>query len=224
MHIPQHIGFIMDGNGRWAQRRCLPRSAGHKAGFEHIPDVLEICHALGVHIVSGYAWSTENWHRPQAEVDYILRSLEQHLPRFADELHARKARFIHSGSRSNLTARALQAIDNAVNLTRNNGPCVFNFAFNYGGRLELVNAARKLMTEQVQPENITETIISQSLWTAGLPDVDLVVRTAGDQRVSNFLLWQSAHACFFVTKTYWPEITQDDIEEGIRYFNETKRA
>jgi undecaprenyl diphosphate synthase len=220
MLTPKHVAFIMDGNGRWAQQRGLPRSAGHKKGFEHIPEVLQVCYDLGVQVVSGYAWSTENWRRPQTEVSYILHSLEEHLPRFAAELYARQVRFVHSGSRDHLTAKAIQVIDDAVNLTQNNGPWVFNLAFNYGGRLELVNVVRKLITQHVQPEMVSEDIISQSLWAASLPDVDLMIRTGGDQRASNFLLWQSARACLFVTKSYWPEITLADIEQGIQCYQQ----
>lgn len=220
MVIPKHIAFIMDGNGRWAQRRGLPRSAGHKAGFEHIPDVLEICHDFDVQIVSAFAWSTENWGRGEAEVNYILRSLENHLTRFVKELHAKGVRFVHSGNRDNLTAKGLQVLDAAVELTRSNGPEVFNLAFNYGGRAELVRVASELMAERVQPETITEATINDRLWTAGLPDVDLVIRTGGDRRLSNFMLWQSAHACVYVTDSYWPDVSRDDIEAGIKYYSQ----
>ncbi|MDY6875076.1 MAG: polyprenyl diphosphate synthase [Chloroflexota bacterium] len=220
MTVPKHIAFIMDGNGRWAQRRGLPRSAGHKAGFEHIPDVLEICYGLDVQIVSAFAWSTENWKRPKVEVEYIVRSLEKHLPRFVKELHARDVRFVHSGSRDRLTAKALRVLDEAVSLTQNNGPWVFNIAFNYGGRAELVHVASELLAERARPEMVSEATINNRLWTAGLPDVDLVIRTGGDRRVSNFMLWQSAYACIYVADAYWPDVSRNDIEAGIRYYNQ----
>ncbi len=220
MIIPKHIAFIMDGNGRWAQQRGLSRSAGHKAGFECIPKALEACHDLGVRVVSGFAWSTENWNRPEAEIRYIMRSLTRHLPRFVEEIHARDVRFLHSGSRARLSPKALRVIDDAVELTRDNGPWVFNFVFNYGGRAELVHAARELVREGVPPEAISEETINDHLWTAGLPDVDLVIRTGGDHRISNFLLWQSTKAFIYVTDTYWPAMTRKDIEEGIEYFSQ----
>jgi undecaprenyl diphosphate synthase len=220
MAVPKHIAFIMDGNGRWAQRRGLPRSAGHKAGLEHIPDVLEICHDLGVQIVSAFAWSTENWGRPKGEVEYIVRSLEKHLPRFVKELHSRGIRFVHSGSRDNLTPKALWVLDEAVELTQNNGSRVFNLAFNYGGRVELVHVVSELLAEQVQPETISEATINDRLWTAGLPDVDLVIRTGGDRRISNFMLWQSAYACIYIADAYWPDVARSDVEAGIRYYNQ----
>ena len=217
--VPRHIAFVMDGNGRWARQRGLPRSAGHKAGLEHIQDVLEICHNLGVQVVSGYAWSTENWSRPQAEVRYIMRALEKHLPRFAKELHKRGVRFVHSGQSDNLTPKALRQLADAVELTRDNGPSVFNLAFNYGGRAELMHVIRSLLAEGLQPDEISEAAINDRLWTAGLPDVDLMVRTGGDQRLSNFLLWQSAYACVYIASAYWPAIDRDDIETGIEYYN-----
>jgi undecaprenyl diphosphate synthase len=210
----------MDGNGRWAQQHGLPRSAGHQAGFELIPDILDICHDIGIQIVSGFAWSTENWTRPEPEVNYIISSLERHLPRFVRELHKRNVRFVHSGSRDNLTAKALQVLDNAVELTQNNGPEVFNLVFNYGMRAELVYVTRELLTKQVSPEIVSEATINDHLWTAGLPDIDLVIRTSGEYRLSNFLLWQSAYACVYVTRTYWPDMDQSDIEEAIRYYNQ----
>jgi undecaprenyl diphosphate synthase len=210
----------MDGNGRWAQQRGLPRSAGHKAGFEHIPDVLEICHDLGIQIVSAFAWSTENWGRPKPEVDFIVQSLEKHLPRFVNELHAREVRFVHSGSRDNLSPKALQVVDKAVELTQNNGPSVFNLAFNYGGRAELVHVASELVAERAQPEAISEATINNRLWTAGLPDVDLLIRTGGDKRLSNFLLWQSTYACIYVADAYWPDVAKDDIQAGITYYHQ----
>jgi undecaprenyl diphosphate synthase len=220
MIVPKHIGLIMDGNGRWAQRRGLSRSAGHKAGFEHIPRVLEICHDLGIQIVSAYAWSTENWSRPKAEVGYIMRSLEKHLPRFVKELHQRGVCFRHSGRRDDLTPKALQVLDEAVALTQDNGPEIFNFVFNHGGRAELVNVVRNLLAEGVELETISEPTINRYLWTAGLPDIDLVIRTSGEQRLSNFLLWQCAYACVYVTQAYWPDVGRDDLEAGIKYYNQ----
>ena len=207
----------MDGNGRWARRRGLPRSAGHKAGLEHIPNVLEVCGEYGVQVVSAFAWSTENWGRDEVEVNYVMRALGQHLMRFARELHARGVRFVHSGSRDRLTARALQALDEAVELTRDNGPEVFNLAFNYGGRAELVHAASELIADGTSSENISEAVIGDHLWTAGLPDVDLVFRTGGDRRVSNFMLWQSAYACVYITDAFWPDLNRSNIEAGIEY-------
>ncbi len=219
MIIPKHIGLIMDGNRRWAQKRGLSKSDGHKVGFEHIPDVIEVCRDYGIQIVSAYCWSTENWTRPAEEVKYIMDSLENELPRFAEGLHEKGIRFIHSGRRQELAPKTLQIIDEAVALTQHNGPEVFNFLFNYGGRAELENVVRQLISENASSETISETSIADHLWTAELPDVDLVIRTGGDRRVSNFMLWQIAYACIYITKTYWPGIGRRDIEAGMRHYN-----
>jgi len=220
MLIPKHIAFIMDGNGRWATQRGLPRSAGHKAGYEHIPNVLKICQRLGVEVVSAYAWSTENWGRPKQEGAFILRAVEKNLPRFVDELHRHQVRFIHSGFSQNLTPKARQRLDEAMTLTEHNTGGIFNLAYNYGGRAEIVHAVRQLLAEDTSLESVSAREIESHLFTAGLPDVDLVIRTGGDNRLSNFLLWQSAFAAIFVVANYWPAITSEDIEAGIRYYNE----
>lgn len=220
MLTPKHIAFIMDGNGRWATERGYPRSAGHKAGYEHIPDVLKICHDLGVEVVSGYAWSTENWGRPKQESAFILRALEKHLPRFVQELHGRNIRFIHSGSTEHLTSKARKRLDDAAALTSENTGGVFNLAYNYGGRAEIIRAVKQLMAEVKAKDTLAVDDIESHLFTAGLPEVDLVIRTGGDMRLSNFMLWQSAYAVLYVAKNYWPAITQSDIESGIRYYSE----
>lgn len=219
MVIPKHIAFIMDGNGRWATEKGLPRSAGHKVGYEHIPDVLKICQKLGVEVISCYAWSTENWGRPKKETAFLLSALENHLPRFIKKLHGRDIRFIHSGFQDNLTAKAQQRLNDAVTLTGNNQSSIFNFAYNYGGRAEIIHAVRQLLAEGASGKELLEKDIASRLWTADLPDVDLVIRMGGDLRLSNFMLWQTAYACLHIVKSYWPAITQQDIEAGIQYFN-----
>jgi undecaprenyl diphosphate synthase len=222
MRLPQHLAFIMDGNGRWAQERGLPRSAGHKAGYEHISRVLEMCNDLGVRIVSGYAWSTENWGRPKPEVEFIMNALEKHLPRFIAELHDRNVRFMHCGTSDNLSPAALKVLKEGEALTHQNSSGVFNLVFNYGGRAEIVHAARQLVKNRVRPENICEKTVGETLWTAGLPDVDLVFRTGGDWRMSNFLLWQSAYACIYIADVYWPALSRDEIEKGILVYAQSR--
>ena len=219
MQIPRHVAFIMDGNGRWAQQRGQPRSAGHKAGYERIRPVLEVCAELGVEVVSCYAWSTENWGRPQAEVDYMLRAVEEQLPRFASELHERGVRFVHSGSRHGLPVGTRHALEQAELATRDDGPRVFNLVFNYGGRAEIVHAARCLLAQQRCSASISEADVHACLWTSGLPDVDLLIRTGGDHRISNFLLWQSAHAVLYFAEAYWPAISQQDIENAVTHYD-----
>lgn len=223
MIVPRHVAFIMDGNGRWARQQGLPRSAGHKAGYERIPDVLETCRDFGIEVVSGFAWSTENWDRPRPEVDYVMQLLEENLSRFVEELHRRNIRFVHSGMRARLTATAREALDRALALTSQNDGGVFNLAFNYGGRAEIVHAARRLVARDVSTDEVSEGVVREQLWTAGLPDVDLVIRTGGDHRLSNFLLWQSAYALVYVSDVYWPAIGREDIGAGIRHYDQVLR-
>ena len=218
MNLPRHLAFIMDGNGRWARERGLPRSAGHKAGYEHIAKVLEVCNDLGVRIVSGYAWSTENWGRPKPEVAFIMNALEKNLPKFIAELHARDVRFMHSGISDNLSPAALKALKEGESLTHQNSKGVFNLVFNYGGRAEIVHLARQMAIDRVRPEDVCENTVEDYLLTAGLPDVDLVFRTGGDRRMSNFLLWQSAYACIYIADVYWPALSRGEIEKGLFYY------
>jgi undecaprenyl diphosphate synthase len=208
----------MDGNGRWAKERGLPRSAGHKAGYEHIPKVLEMCDDLGVRIVSGFAWSTENWGRPKAEVEFIMNTLEKRLPKFIAELHERNVRFMHCGISDHLAPEILKVLRNGEALTHQNSNGVFNLVFNYGGRAEIVQVARQIVKNHVKPEHISEKIVDDYLLTAGLPDVDLVFRTGGDWRMSNFLLWQSAYAYIYIADVYWPALSRGEIEEGIHTY------
>jgi undecaprenyl diphosphate synthase len=220
MHrIPKHIGLIMDGNGRWATRQGLSRLAGHQAGLHHMRTVLPICFNLGIEIVSGYLWSTENWRRPAAEVAHMRCLLRTFGPDFTRELHAQHVRIIHSGHREGLTDDELAVIDEAVALTRYNGPHTFNIAFNYGGRDELVRAARLIAAQHMAPDAITEETVSAMLFTS-LPDLDLVIRTAGERRLSNFLLWQSANAVLYVTDVCWPDVTQREIEEALQFYQQ----
>ncbi len=217
--IPRHIAFIMDGNGRWATMRGLQRSVGHKYGREHILTVAEMCYDLGVQVISCFAWSTENWNRPQPEIDYIMRSTEKHLLRFVHQLHAKKIRFMHTGSRHELPESVLRVIDAAVELTRSHTERIFNLVLNYSGRAELLDVARQMLAQPLPAEEITETAIDARLWTAGLPEVDLLFRSSGEQRISNYMLWQSAHAHLYVTDNHWPVITKQDIEQGIESYN-----
>jgi undecaprenyl diphosphate synthase len=219
MATPRHIAFIMDGNGRWAQKRGLPRSDGHKAGYKHITEVLEICNDNCVEVVSCFAWSTENWDRPEQEVRFILRAVEKELPRFVKELHDRGVRFIHSGDTTGLSLKAKKILCDGEDLTMENGPRIFNLVFNYGGRADIVQAARTLLERGATAEDVNEASISEYLWTKGLPDVDLVIRTGGDRRISNFLLWQGAFALIYVVNSYWPDLSREDIAGGIEYYN-----
>jgi undecaprenyl diphosphate synthase len=212
----------MDGNGRWAQAKGLPRSAGHKAGLDRIQCVLKECYDRGIEIVSVFAWSTENWSRPFREVSYIMRELETHLPRLVKSLHEKNIRFNHIGSMGRLPPKAQEVLEWANRLTENNGPLEFNLAFNYGGRDDIVHCLRMIVARKTPPDMITEAMIDQYLYTAGLPDVDLLIRSGREKRISNFMLWQIASAYIYFTDTYWPDIGEREISEAIENFNNSE--
>ena len=186
--IPKHIAFIMDGNGRWAQAQGLSRSKGHKAGLDNIQRVLRACYNKGIEIVSVFAWSTENWSRPPREVSYIMRALEIHLPRLVNALHEEKIRFNHIGGVGRLSLRAQEVLKWANYLTKDNGPKTFNFAFNYGGRDDIIHSLRMIVAQKIHPDMITEAVIDKYLYTGNQSDVDLLIRSGGERRVSNFML------------------------------------
>lgn len=219
--IPNHIGLIMDGNGRWATRQGLSRLVGHQVGLAHIRKVLPICFRMGITIVSGYLWSAENWRRPAAEVEHMRHLLRTFGPDLARELHTQGVRITHSGCREGLREEELAVIDEAVALTRHNGPHTFNILFNYSGRGELVHAVRHLVRQGLVRDSITEATVAAQLFTP-LPDLDLVIRTAGEYRLSNFLLWQSAHAVVHVTEVCWPDLNQTHLEQAIQSYQELR--
>jgi undecaprenyl diphosphate synthase len=205
----------MDGNGRWARRRGRPASFGHRAGVRAIKRVLEACEELGVHVLSIYAFSTENWARPRAEVRALMRLFHETMQREIDEMHRRGVRIVVSGSREELSPRMRQRIDEAMQLTANNTNGVLNVCLNYGGRTEIVDAVRKLIGDGVAPQDVGEAAISARMYQPELPDPDLIIRTAGERRVSNFLLWQGAYAEMLVSETLWPDFGVDDLKAAL---------
>ncbi len=213
--VPRHIGIIMDGNGRWARSRNRPASFGHRAGVRAIKRVLEGCEQLGVHALSVYAFSTENWTRPRAEVRALMRLFHETMLREIDEMHRRGVRIVVSGRREDLSARMQERIEEAVGRTAQNRKGVLNVCLNYGGRAEIVDAVRRVIADGLTPEQVDEAAISTRLYNPDLPDPDLIIRTAGERRVSNFLLWQSAYAEMLVTDTLWPDFDVDDLKAAI---------
>jgi undecaprenyl diphosphate synthase len=201
----------MDGNGRWARRQRRPASFGHRAGVRAIKRTLEACEELGVHILSIYAFSTENWARPRTEVRALMRLFHETMQREIDEMHRRGVRIVVSGRRDGLSPRMVDRIDEAMARTANNTNGVLNVCLNYGGRAEIVDAVRGLMREGVPAEQVDEDAISARMYQPELPDPDLIIRTAGERRVSNFLLWQGAYAEMLVTETLWPDFGKDDL-------------
>ena len=213
----------MDGNGRWARRRGHPASFGHRAGVRAIKRVLEGCEQLGVEVHSVYAFSTENWSRPRAEIRALMRLFHETMQREIDEMHRRGVRIVVSGRRDGLSQRMRDRIEEAMNRTARNTNGVLNVCLNYGGRAELVDSVRKLVEEGVPSEQIDEAAIAAHLYNPELPDPDLIIRTAGESRVSNFLLWQSAYSEMLVSDTLWPDFGVDDLKAAISEYNSRVR-
>ncbi|HET6310422.1 MAG TPA: polyprenyl diphosphate synthase [Candidatus Nitrosotalea sp.] len=213
--IPGHIGIIMDGNGRWARRRNRPASFGHRAGVRAIKRVLDACEKLGVNALSIYAFSTENWSRPRTEVRALMRLFHETMLREIDEMHRRGVRIVFSGRAEDLSPRMRERIDEAVRRTSANTNGVLNVCLNYGGRAEIVDAVRKVVADGLEPGQVDEAAIASRLYNPGLADPDLIIRTAGERRVSNFLLWQSAYAEMLVTETLWPDFGEDDLKAAL---------
>jgi len=221
--MPNHVGIIMDGNGRWARQRGMRRIAGHRAGVENLRRVLRAAVELHIPIVTLYAFSTENWSRPQDEVRGLLRLFAEVLEREVDELHKNGVQLRHIGDLTPLSETLQKQIRAAVDLTHNNDRLVANIAFNYGGRWEITEAVRAIVREQIPVEQITQDVISAHLCTAGLPDVDLIIRTSGEYRISNFMLWQGAYAEYYISPLYWPDFDKDELYRALKTFSERDR-
>lgn len=221
--VPYHLAIIMDGNGRWAKQRGLPRIAGHRAGVENLRRVLRACSEFGIKILTIYAFSTENWGRPEAEVRGLMNILETVIDRELKQLHANGVQLRHIGELSGLSPALQAKVRQAVALTRNNDQLILNIAFNYGGRQDLIQAFRRIVQDGIPPEQIDETLVDYYLYTAGQPDPDLVVRTGGEMRLSNFLLWQASYAEFYATPTYWPDFDREELRKALRFFGQRER-
>ena len=224
---PRHVAIIMDGNGRWAKARGLPRALGHKEGVEALRRAVEASRDLGVSHLSVYAFSTENWNRPQQEIDALFDLLRLFVKRDLARLHKDGVRICIVGSREGLNADILELIDEAVDLTKNNTRLNLNIAFNYGGRGEIVAAvkdiARAVQEGRLKPDEIDEAMISRQLWTAESPDPDLVIRTSGELRLSNFLLWSGAYAELMFMDLWWPDFNKESLEKAIDAYRRRDR-
>jgi undecaprenyl diphosphate synthase len=220
--IPHHIGIIMDGNGRWAQSRRLPRLAGHQAGVDNIQPVLESCVNLGIKVLTIYAFSTENWHRPPEEVSGLMRLLGLTIQRKLNELDRNGVKILHSGRMDGINKELQKQIRRALEVTRNNDRIILNVAFNYGGRAEILDAMRRLIADHVDPDSLTEELFSQYLYH-DLPDPDLIIRTGGEWRLSNFLIWQAAYAEYYTTPTYWPDFDANELHRALLEYNNRER-
>jgi undecaprenyl diphosphate synthase len=221
--VPTHVAIIMDGNGRWAAQRGLSRQAGHRAGTENIRRVIEAFGDRGVKYLTLFAFSTENWGRPKKEVDALLRLLGRVINREINTLHEKGVRLRHIGRLDPLSQRLQKKVQEAIELTKNNQRMTVSVAFNYGGRAEILDAVRHIVADGLPPERIDEEVFRSYLYTAGLPDPDLIIRTAGELRLSNFLLWQSAYAEYYFTPLYWPDFDAAEVDQALEAYGHRQR-
>ncbi|NLZ48194.1 MAG: isoprenyl transferase [Clostridiales bacterium] len=227
-NIPKHIAIIMDGNGRWAKARNLPRTMGHRAGVETIRRIVKECNRIGVKYLTLYAFSTENWKRPKDEVNALMKLLLEYLKQEVEELHKNNVVVNHIGDISKLPEACQEELIKAYEKTKNNTGVVLSLALNYGGRDEIIHAVKNMIGQykegKIDINDISEESFSNYLYTTGIPDPDLVIRPSGEKRISNFLLWQSAYSEFWYSSIYWPDFTEEDLHQAIKdYQNRDRR-
>jgi undecaprenyl diphosphate synthase len=225
--LPRHVAIIMDGNGRWAKKRLLPRVAGHRAGVEAVRATVDTCARLGIEVLTLYAFSVENWKRPPFEIEALMTFLKEYLRKELDNIHRENIRFQTIGRTHELEESVQFELRSAIHKTKHNTGMTLNVALNYGGRVELVDACRQLLQDCLRegrsPESINEAALEQYLYTADLPDPDLLVRTSGELRVSNFLLWQIAYAEIYVTNVLWPDFRRPDLLAAVIDYQKRER-
>jgi undecaprenyl diphosphate synthase len=221
--LPRHVAIILDGNGRWAEKRGLPRLDGHRAGVKNIRRILQCLNKRGVEYVTLYGFSTENWNRPADEVNGIFDILMEVVRKETRELHKNNVRIHHIGRLQGLPERVQESIIKAVKLTENNQGMKLNVAINYGGRAEILDAISRITADKISPWDIDETLFSKYLYTDGLPDVDLVIRTSGEMRTSNFLIWQSAYSEYYFTSVLWPDFNEEELEKALLAYSQRQR-
>jgi len=221
--LPTHIAIVPDGNGRWAERRGLPRLSGHRAGAENTHRMVKYLNEYPIKYVTLYAFSTENWNRPEAEVRGLFQLLEEFIDKCVAELNERDIRLRHLGRLNELPQGLQRAINRGIELTQNNAGMILSLAFNYGGRAEIIEAVRRLINEDIAPQNISEKLFNGYLYTAGLPDVDLLIRTGDELRLSNFLIWQTAYSEYYLTKVLWPDFGKKDIDKALLSYSRRQR-
>lgn len=222
-NIPKHIAIIMDGNGRWAKQRGLPRSAGHRQGTENLRRIIRAAVEFNVEILTIYAFSTENWNRPRREVNLLMQILEMVIDKELRELNDEGVQIRHIGELDGIPSRLQDKVVEACETTKHNHRLILNVAFNYGGRDEIVHAVQDIMRKGTAPDDVTEEMISDHLYTSGLPDPDLIIRTSGEFRLSNFLIWQSAYTEHYYTDVYWPEFNRECLLDAIEDFASRQR-
>jgi len=221
--VPVHVAIIMDGNGRWAQKRGLPRLDGHRVGVDSIQKILKTLSQKGVQYVTLYAFSTENWNRPEEEVTGILEILQYALRVQTEALHENNVRIVHIGKQDRLSPQLREEVARAEQLTRGNSGITLNVAFDYGGRDEILAAVKKIIRDGIPEDQVDEALFQSYLFTGHSPDPDLIIRTGGEMRISNFLLWQSAYSEYYHTPTLWPDLESDEIERVLEDYSTRQR-
>jgi undecaprenyl diphosphate synthase len=220
--VPYHLGIIMDGNGRWAQKCGLPRTAGHQAGIQAARRIIEVCVDFGIQVLTLYVFSTENWRRSREEVDFLMRLAEEYATHELPELQRNGIRLQLMGKREDLPNSFVNALDRAIFQTRDNSRMILNLAVNYGGRTEIIDAIKAILTAHgqgtIDGSKLDESIIARYLYCPDCPDVDMVIRTSGECRLSNFLIWRAAHAVLWSTPVLWPDFQQEQFQEAIRIY------
>jgi undecaprenyl diphosphate synthase len=222
-NIPAHVAIIMDGNGRWALSRGLPRLAGHRAGTENLRRVIEACIEFGIRYLTIYAFSTENWGRPEEEVQGLMEIFEDVIDRELQELYDQGVQLRHIGRLDRLKPTFREKVIHAVDFTKENTRLILNIAFNYGGRDEIVCAIQHMIEDGVKTDDVTADLVSQYLFTAGVPDPDLIIRTSGELRGSNFLIWQGAYSEWYFPPTYWPDFDKEELRKALEEFQRRER-
>ncbi|MCL7453163.1 MAG: polyprenyl diphosphate synthase [Anaerolineae bacterium] len=221
--VPRHVAIIMDGNGRWAKARGLPRLAGHRAGTENLRPILEASVEFGIEYLTIWAFSTENWRRPEVEVQGLLRILGRMIRRELQELHKQGVQLQHLGRLDRLPSRLQDQVRDAIELTRNNDRIVLNVAFDYGGRAEIVRAVQRILRDGIPAEQVDEALLSRYMYTAGQPDPDLIIRTSGELRTSGFMMWQSAYSEYYITPTFWPDFDREELYQALLEYGHRER-
>jgi len=222
-HLPVHVAIVPDGNGRWAEQHGLPRLAGHRAGVKIMRSMIEYLNDYQIKYVTLYGFSTENWNRPEDEVKGLFRVLEERIGKDVPKLHKKGVKVRHLGRLEELPTWLQKSIKNAEELTKNNTGMTLSLAFNYGGHVEIIDAVRRIIAEGIPSEKIDEKLFSSYLYTAGLPDVDLLIRTGDELRLSNFLIWQTAYSEYYFTQSLWPDITKEDIDKALLAYSQRER-
>lgn len=221
--VPHHVAIVMDGNGRWAKARGLPRTAGHRSGKENVRRIVEACADFGIKILTLYAFSTENWERPQSEITVLMSILNMVLDQEVEKLHRNNVRVRHLGKMDGVDPVIQRKIEKACEYTKNNTRLTLNVAFNYGGRDEIVRAVQEIIRSGIPADDVTQATIARHLYTHDQPDPDLIIRTSGEYRLSNFLLWQGAYSEYYYTPVFWPDFDEEELLKAVWDYSRRRR-